>query len=356
MKRISNILLLVITVIVTLLLFEVIIRVFHLVPDTEDISTEGLVFSTNPKLRYTMKPNGRWLHHGTVININESGYRGKVIDPDDKPPDTIRIIVIGDSITLGLYLNEEDTYCRQLEDLLNEKKLFGKKWEVINFGVNGYNTVNEVELLKVNGMKYHPDLILLQYCYNDHDNKSELDMRMKRALIANHKLIYLLLNPSLKFFRKSKLFLFCALRLNLCRANMNDAARIGTDYNYQGDCVALGLSELRSLIDREGISTLVLIFPRFEKSKRRFSQYGLKYDHVEKICQENGLPYLNLLDYFITYHSEEDTFPDFHIDSCHPTAYGSKIVAEAVINKLQIIGSGFLPEGESNINAVEIKR
>jgi lysophospholipase L1-like esterase len=343
--RAANILLLLISVILTLALLESIVRIFHLVPESEEISTEGLVFSTNPRLRYTMKPNGRWTHHGTVININEDGFRGKPINPADRNDNVIRILAIGDSITLGLYLEDEGTYCHQLEALLNKQHLFGKRWEVINFGVNGYNTINEVELLKVRGLNYKPDLVLLQYCFNDHNNKSELNMRLARTLADNHKLIYLMLNPSLKILRKSKLFLFCALRLKTVQVNLKDVARLGSEYIYRGDYVSRGFSELSELSRQNDFSTMVFIFPRFERNHRRFSNYQSEYFQIEELCKKNRMPYLNLLSYFILNHDGENTYPDFHIDSCHPSAYGNKAVAEAIAEKIETFGPGLFKEG-----------
>ena len=345
-KSVINILLLLTSVIVTLLLLEGIVRIFHLAPDSEDISTKGLIFSTNPRLRYTMKPGGIWTRHRTVININEDGYRGKVISPVEKDDGTVRVLSLGDSITLGLYLEDEDTFCYQLEDLLNEQKLFGKRWEVLNFGVNGYNTINEVELLKVRGLKYRPDLVILQYCYNDHDNKSELDMRLRPTLLYHRKLIYLMLKPSLGLLRKSKLFLFCALKLNAFKVDLNDTVQAGSDYHYPGDLVARGLSELKGLSREYGFMPLVLIFPRFETEHRRFSDYREKYTRVAQLCQKIELPFINLLDYFIANYSDESTYPNFHLDSCHPTAYGNKVVSEAIVDKLKLIGSGYHPVGD----------
>ena len=39
--------------------------------------------------------------------------------------------------------------------------------EVLNFGVSGYNTQQEVETLREKGLRYSPDLVVLAVCVND---------------------------------------------------------------------------------------------------------------------------------------------------------------------------------------------
>lgn len=39
--------------------------------------------------------------------------------------------------------------------------------QVLNFGVSGYDAVNNVEHLRVRGVPFHPDLVVLQICVND---------------------------------------------------------------------------------------------------------------------------------------------------------------------------------------------
>ena len=119
--------------------------------------------SANPYLRWELKPGSS---HACVV-VNANGYRGPVRSVK-KPADTFRILMLGDSETLSLCTPEQDTLASQLESLLNQKSS-GLKYEVLNFGVEGYNTFSELELLKVKGLRYGPDLIILNYCLNDPD-------------------------------------------------------------------------------------------------------------------------------------------------------------------------------------------
>jgi hypothetical protein len=74
--------------------------------------------------------------------------------------------MLGDSETFSYLLRLEDTLPYQFEQLLNKnsKQLH---YEVLNFGVEGYNTLQELEQLKTKVSKYNPDLIIINYVLND---------------------------------------------------------------------------------------------------------------------------------------------------------------------------------------------
>ena len=117
--------------------------------------------SFNPYLRYELVPGENF----SATSINSDGFRG----PDyqiPKAPKTFRIIMMGDSETLSVKLPDKDTLPHQLQVLLNENSA-GINYEVLNFGVEGYCTFQELEMLKTKGLKYEPDLIILNYCLND---------------------------------------------------------------------------------------------------------------------------------------------------------------------------------------------
>jgi len=117
--------------------------------------------SSNPYLRYEFIPGTK----SGEISINSSGFRGPEYSLA-KPPNTFRIIMLGDSETFSLKLAQDQMLSMQLENLLNQNS-HRLRYEVLNFGVEGYNTFQELEMLKTKGLKYNPDLIILNYVLND---------------------------------------------------------------------------------------------------------------------------------------------------------------------------------------------
>jgi lysophospholipase L1-like esterase len=104
------------------------------------------------------------------ISINFDNCRDREYTIE-KLNDTIRVIALGDSFTFGWGVDLNDTWPKQLENLLN-KKCEKKKFEVLNIGVPGYNTPMEIEFFKLRGIKYNPDIVILGYVGNDLVNET----------------------------------------------------------------------------------------------------------------------------------------------------------------------------------------
>ena len=82
--------------------------------------------------------------------------------PLDKPPDTFRILVLGDSVTFGHGTLDDTTYPYLLEQRLRGWRP-DVNWEVWNLGVPGYNTRQELAYLKEIGPRAQPDLVMVGF-------------------------------------------------------------------------------------------------------------------------------------------------------------------------------------------------
>lgn len=83
-----------------------------------------------------------------------------------KNPNTYRIVALGDSMTHGLNVDNEDTWPKQLERKLNGLNL-STRFEVFNTGHGSLGTYQEVEIFKNIGLNYSPDMVILQYYDSD---------------------------------------------------------------------------------------------------------------------------------------------------------------------------------------------
>ena len=97
--------------------------------------------------------------------INSDGFRDREF-PIPRS-EAKRIMMLGDSVTFGRGVPLEKTFPKLLEGILNRGDPSGRAYEVMNFGVPGYNTRQELEFFEVKGRKYAPDLLVVSWVLND---------------------------------------------------------------------------------------------------------------------------------------------------------------------------------------------
>ncbi|MDD5543631.1 MAG: SGNH/GDSL hydrolase family protein [Acidobacteriia bacterium] len=123
-----------------------------------------IFYTTDPDCGYVLRPGVEgWYHRegNTYVRINKEGLRDREHSLV-KPPDTVRIAVLGDSYAEAMQVPLEDTFWAVMEKELQQCGTFaGKQVEVINFGVGGYGTAQELITLRHRAWDYSPDIILL---------------------------------------------------------------------------------------------------------------------------------------------------------------------------------------------------
>src|SRR4030095_16517189 len=143
-------------VLITLSIFfaagEIFTRIF------KKTSPPMVVASENQKLVYELNKN--------YAEINSFGMRNEDFDVDPIRG-LYKIAVIGDSHAYSVSVKTiTETFPSQLEEYLNQN--IGQRIvKVLNFGVPGYNTAQELEILKTKALMFEPSMIILQYCIND---------------------------------------------------------------------------------------------------------------------------------------------------------------------------------------------
>ena len=127
----------------------------------------GLDFAFNP---YRRLPANGWISGelftwGHRVENNRYGFRERDFETP-KPPGTYRVMVLGDSFTWGTGLSVNERYTAVAEKLLNSTP---SRWnfEVLNFGVPGYATTQERDLLRDHISVVDPNLVVVGFCFND---------------------------------------------------------------------------------------------------------------------------------------------------------------------------------------------
>lgn len=317
------------SVVLGLALCELLVRLLGLAPGIDRIRptdpASPFRMSEDPILGYELKPG---FHGEDGIETNSRGLRD-LERPLAKAPGEKRIILLGDSVVMGLYLDRREyTIPAQLEALLPGV-------EVLNFGVRGYSTLPEVELLRLKGLDYRPDLVIVIFLRNDHRNQngdiSKPFVRRRprwaeRLFVASHLFRLLALRTDLYHFRAE---------LDPNYDEHRNQAAMGTDN------VASGLDLLARLAHEYGFRTLVAVWPSFlpggiVNPHGLFEDEGETRMKVETLAARRGIPTVRLSAYFRAQYRERRAVPGFSgedpkdyytADGMHPTKRGAAATA-----------------------------
>jgi lysophospholipase L1-like esterase len=174
-------LLLVASLLVALLICEAIVRVVGL---GGTHLTRGALHQYDADAGWICKANldSRYKLPGSFdvrVRCNRRGLRDEAI-PYEKPPESKRIVVLGDSFMWGYGVENDEMFSTRLEEYLPGA-------QTVNFGVNGYSTVQELVRFEKEGLKYSPDWTVLAFCTNDlQDNFHEKKGGRPVAEITSH--------------------------------------------------------------------------------------------------------------------------------------------------------------------------
>ncbi|MCB0311070.1 MAG: SGNH/GDSL hydrolase family protein [Bdellovibrionales bacterium] len=118
------------------------------------------------RLIYDLKPHLDLTFMRVNVQTNSCGMR----DPNRpllKRSGTYRIGLLGDSFAFGWGVEWQQTFGHILEERLNARASNGRRFEVLNFGVPGYSTFQQVALYKERAGDFDLDEILVFMVDND---------------------------------------------------------------------------------------------------------------------------------------------------------------------------------------------
>ncbi|HEU4597610.1 MAG TPA: SGNH/GDSL hydrolase family protein [Pyrinomonadaceae bacterium] len=145
-----------------LLIFEAALRVVGY--------TYPLFYTPDATRGWALRPGveGWYRKEGEAyVRINSEGLRDGE-HSKQKPAGTVRVAVLGDSYAEALQVEQEEAFWSLMEERLRTCAAFGgRRVEVINFGVSGYGTAQELFTLRERVWDYSPDIVLLAVTTNN---------------------------------------------------------------------------------------------------------------------------------------------------------------------------------------------
>jgi len=192
-KFASKLLLLGVSVALTLVFAEVVLRIAHV--GYPSLGGKLLLRQADPYTGVTMRPGvdqQMYMENYVWVHTNSAGLHDHE-HSKQKPPNTFRIAVLGDSFTEAVQVPIEKTFSSVLErELSGCSELKAQNIEVINFGMAGYGTAQELQMLRHYAWDYSPDVVLLAFFTgNDVQNNSrplQQDNYRPYFLLQNGKL------------------------------------------------------------------------------------------------------------------------------------------------------------------------
>ncbi len=119
----------------------------------------------NDRIIYELRPNLNTNFQGVPVRTNSCGMRGGEVSRINVE-DRYRIALLGDSFTFGWGVHEDESFAAVLQRELNTRSA-ARKVEVLNFGVPGYSTFQEVTSFLEKGGDFNVDAVLLFFIDND---------------------------------------------------------------------------------------------------------------------------------------------------------------------------------------------
>jgi lysophospholipase L1-like esterase len=146
-------------IVVTLLTMEIAVRLAYPQP-----LLVASVREWDPNLGLKLKPGAhsriRSTEFDVAVRINSQGLRDRE-HTYEKPPDTVRVLCLGDSFTFGWGVEEKESYPRVLDSLLDDGSASQVRWEVINCGVCETGCAHQLAYFDAEGYRYKPDIVVL---------------------------------------------------------------------------------------------------------------------------------------------------------------------------------------------------
>lgn len=295
-----------------------------------DVATYTL--SDDPILKYVYRPG----YQATEVPfdadhrnfaINSSGFRDREFQVA-KPPGTRRILVLGDSTSAGNGIPDVTQVAAKVLERMLARAGAGP-FEVYNLAVGGYHTYQEAQMLRVKGLQYDPDLVLVGFCLNDFDYAADGNVALRLGQ-AFRTVDGRPAPEAASAGRGWALWLIRHSRLAFVVYRYREVRRLDRALQTR-DPVDRGF-ELLDRIHREtGVPIVVFIIPGFDAPFDRYAHGAL---HQQVFDVQRTFPGVEVLDLLDDFRARRLDAQSLSTDGLHPNPAGSRAIADALFRHL----------------------
>ena len=297
-------------------------------------TSKATIFVPDDELGWRLRPSTQAFFADTPVTINEQGWRGEILEKD-KPDSTFRILFLGDSVTFG-HAVAEDSALFPYRTGRNLSTKLDRPVETINFGVPAYMTWQELLLLKREGLRYEPDLVVLGFVLNDVAEKLDYSFWQEDKLRSLAAASWIA-----RWSRRSALVWAAQVigrrlrigHIDLSAKQVEDVKRLIHDANkpvvhqaWQDTFSAL--DDMIAFCQAHDLPLLIVAFPfRFQLDDP--DGLALPQRQLEGYAHQRGLPYLDLLPPLAEVARQDPLSPDsLFLDIDHLSVLGHDVVTQ----------------------------
>ncbi len=357
----------------TLVLYEIALRLFFPPPQLVDIRkfldpaalrsaadskrSGSYVLETETGRR--LRPNMRveFSHNFTsgldvTVETNSLGYRNRELAAKSVK----RILFLGDSITLSEYLQDADTFVRQVETLSAGRT---EPLETVNAGIFGESVQTYRTVLGETGLSIEPDLVVVGLYLNDFQPSRYLKLFhppefLGESWAANY-LFHIFSKKYAKLTRPSEQWqenmqvnpielqewshrvACCFFEMEGDGADASEFAKLvveriddwgGAWSEGAWDRMGKTLVEMQVMLDRAHVPMVIVLFPvSYQVENERLFDFPQR--KAAALAKKMGVPLLDMLP--LLRKEKSRSRERLFYDQCHPTPYANRVIAEHIL-------------------------
>lgn len=280
-----------------------------------------------PGLAYEMAPSVAADTERGRVRTNSFGMRGRERRLQ-AAPGTVRLAVLGDSFTFGFGVEAEEAYPAVLERLLNKE--IGSRFEVLNFGVGGYSTRDELAVLAHRVRPFKPRLVLVGYVLNDPEIDPVQPLHAHFAPVAWWQRFHL-----------TRLVAQAANRRAVERRGGGNYTRYLHAEPRKWGSVVAAFARMHELAESDGFEIAVAIFPLIPAQSWKGYAFGAIHEQVAAAARGKRFGVIDLLPAFAAHPPEEISLD---AEDRHPNRLGHEVAARAIFERIRELYPQLLEE------------